>query len=186
MTIARLERTTTRLCSLAGTAALLLVGAPCLAAAQDVTVTISGGPQIDGDGVVTSSPSGINCTVTYPATTGTCSATFAKGTVVTLTATPAPLNTFEAWAPSVLAPGCTTSPTCQVTANVNTAMTPLFTPARFPLTIVGAGIGYGRISGSATHAYFGAAGLFCEIQAGVASGTCTDQYAVNRPIEIRL
>src|SRR5687768_1380729 len=51
-----------------------------------------------GNGVVTSSPAGINCTITAgtAATTG-CSAPFNQGVTVTLTARPAGGHSFIAW-----------------------------------------------------------------------------------------
>src|SRR5688572_31048237 len=103
---------------------LLLAGVPLMAAAslaagQDATVTSSNivdradfAPvtvqtffigirsdviQNDGDGVVTSSPAGINCTITDRSRSGTCDASFPDGTTVTLTATPAAGNTFRNW-----------------------------------------------------------------------------------------
>ena len=66
-----------------------------------VTVTLLG--TAGGDGV-SSSPAGIDC---YDGGTGSCVASFAAGTVVTLTPTPG-LIFWEA-------PGCTFSRTCTVT-----------------------------------------------------------------------
>lgn len=64
-------------------------GGPVPPATQTLTVLVSGG------GTVTSLPSGIaNCT----ATGGTCTASFASGSSVQLTATPASGQAFRAWA----------------------------------------------------------------------------------------
>lgn len=56
-----------------------------------------------GTGTVTSNPTGITCG-------GTCSASYDHGTMVTLTATPAPGSTFEGWSGS-----CTGTGPCSVT-----------------------------------------------------------------------
>jgi hypothetical protein len=69
------------------------------AGAQDVTVRISTISN-QGSGVVTSSPAGINCTLSGQRVAGTCAAPFAAGTLVTLTATPAAHNTFGTWVTS--------------------------------------------------------------------------------------
>ncbi len=77
-----------------------------------------------GTGTVTSSPSGINC--------GTvCSANFASGTKVTLTATPGTNSTFAGWSGA-----CSGTGTCQVTLTGNTAVTATFnTSAPPPVTL---------------------------------------------------
>ena len=51
-----------------------------------------------GSGTVSSTPAGISCGIT-------CTADFDKGTVVTLTAVPAPASTFEGWGGACLGPG---------------------------------------------------------------------------------
>jgi hypothetical protein len=59
-----------------------------------VSITISG----TGTGTVTSSPAGINCTITNGAVgSGACTASFASGTTVTLTAAAASGSTFTGW-----------------------------------------------------------------------------------------
>jgi hypothetical protein len=73
-----------------------------------------------GSGTVTSSPAGIAC----PGTT--CSARFAHGTSVTLTATPA--SDFVGWSGG----GCSGTGTCKVTMNADTAVTAQFSHAPPP------------------------------------------------------
>ena len=67
-----------------------------------------------GTGTVTISPSGINCS-------GTCSASFASGTTVTLTATPDVGSTFAGWSGD-----CSGIGTCTVTMSTNKSVTAMF------------------------------------------------------------
>jgi hypothetical protein len=77
-----------------------------------------------GAGVVTSTPSGINCG-------GTCSASYSSGTMVTLTATPNSSSTFTGWSGA-----CTNeSTTCDVTVSAAETVTATFrsgTPSSDP------------------------------------------------------
>ncbi len=83
--------------------------------AHNVSLTGNGIPQVqhtltvsklgDGFGTVTSTPAGIDCGAD-------CTELYGEGTVVTLTATPAPGSTFFGW----VNVGCVTGP-CQVTMN---------------------------------------------------------------------
>ena len=70
-----------------------------------------------GSGTVTSSPAGISCGTT-------CAATFASGTVVTLTATPATGSTFAGWSGG----GCSGTGSCAVTLTATTTVTATFNP----------------------------------------------------------
>jgi hypothetical protein len=88
---------------------------PSLAATvvrKTLTVKGNGGT---GNGVVTSTPAGIHCTITagVAAATG-CKAQFKKGVVVKLTAVPQAGHTFKTWANA-----CTGTGTCQVSMTVN-------------------------------------------------------------------
>jgi hypothetical protein len=76
-----------------------------------LSVTKTGG----GTGTVTSVPAGISCG-------GTCSASFASGTAVTLTAAPAGGSLFLGWTGG----GCSGTGTCQVTLNAATTVTANF------------------------------------------------------------
>ncbi|HET7443165.1 MAG TPA: hypothetical protein VFJ57_00760 [Solirubrobacterales bacterium] len=71
-----------------------------------------------GSGTVSSSPAGINCTVF-------CQAEFSDGTVVTLTATPAPGSVFAGWS----GPSCPGTVPCQLTMSGDRSITATFTAA---------------------------------------------------------
>ena len=68
-----------------------------------------------GTGTVTSSPAGINCG-------STCTATYANGTTVTLTASPTSRSRFSGWSGD-----CTGRSTCVLTMTANHAVTATFT-----------------------------------------------------------
>jgi hypothetical protein len=72
-----------------------------------------------GTGNVVSSPVGINCT----SNSGVCSASFAAGTLVTLTATPTGTSTFGAWSSNCTVTGANT---CQVSVGSSLAVTAAF------------------------------------------------------------
>ena len=71
-----------------------------------------------GQGTLTSSPAGINC----GPSSNTCSATFASGTVVTLTATPSEGSAFGSWGGACSG----TSSSCTVTMSSNRSVTATF------------------------------------------------------------
>jgi hypothetical protein len=84
------------------------------AASQSYSLTVSRAGT--GSGSVASNPSGINCEPT-------CSATYASGTAVTLSATPAAGSTFAGWTGG----GCGGTAPCRVTLAANTTVTASFT-----------------------------------------------------------
>ncbi len=118
-----------------------------------LTVTEAG----TGTGIVTSAPSGISCPTT-------CSANFASGTQVTLTARPADGSTFAGWSGG----GCTGTGTCVVTLNTATAVSATFNSNTngFALTVAEAGTGTGTVTSAP-------AGISCPTtcSANFASGT---------------
>ena len=63
-----------------------------------------------GSGTLVSSPTGISCTLTNGATSGTCSASFAQGSAVSMSGTPA-----SDWELVTWTGGCSGAGSCQVT-----------------------------------------------------------------------
>jgi len=112
-----------------------------------LTVTLSDA----GSGTVTSAPAGIDCSAT-------CSASFASGTVVTLTATPAAGFTFTGWSGG----GCSGTGACTVTLSAATTVTATFVPL-YTLTVNVSGAGSGTVT---------------SVPAGIACGTtCSASFA---------
>jgi hypothetical protein len=83
----------------------------CKSSGTALTVSKAG----TGAGTVVSSPAGINCG-------SVCSATFAPGTLITLSATPASGSTFSGWSGA----GCTGTASCLLSTNVSTTVTATF------------------------------------------------------------
>jgi galactose oxidase-like protein/glyoxal oxidase-like protein/List-Bact-rpt repeat protein len=110
-------------------------------AAVGYRLTVSGTGT--GNGVVTSSPAGINCTVTAgtSATTG-CSAIFNQGVTVTLTAVPRSGHSFVGWGTP-----CRGTGTCRVLMDRARAVSAQFLRGPFTITIssVTPGGGSGRV-----------------------------------------
>ncbi len=105
-------------CSGTGTCSVTLNANTTVTATFTSTVnpTLSVSDTGTGTGTVTSSPAGINCGTT-------CSAPYATGTPVTLTATPDAGSAFTGWSGG----GCSGTGTCSVTVNANTSVTATFT-----------------------------------------------------------
>ena len=106
-----------------------------------------------GSGTVTSTPAGINCG-------SDCSESYASGTSVTLTATPASGYTFGGWNGG----GCSGTGGCTVSMSMARSVTATFTAVTYNLTVTRSG------SGSVTSS---PAGISCgsDCSEGYASGT---------------
>ncbi|WP_297561901.1 fibronectin type III domain-containing protein [Meiothermus sp.] len=123
-----------------------------------------------GSGTVTSSPAGINCGAT-------CTASFAQGTTVTLTAAPASGSVFAGWSGG----GCGGTGTCTVTMSAAQSVTATFNTAptsTFNLTVNKSGTGSGTITSSPSGINCGAtcsasfnAGTAVTLSAAAASGS---------------
>jgi len=97
-----------------------------------LTVTKEG----TGSGTVTSSPAGIDCG-------STCSASFAQGTAVTLTATAASGSTFAGWSGA-----CTGTGDCAVTMDQARSVTASFATSTYTLTVTVTGSSSGSVTSS--------------------------------------
>jgi phospholipase C len=91
-----------------------------------------------GTGSITSIPAGISCGQT-------CGISFAKGTAVTLTATPSSNSTFAGWSGA-----CTGTGTCTVTLMASASVTAAFNVIPVQLTVQNAGTGTGTVTSSPT------------------------------------
>jgi hypothetical protein len=140
------------------------VTASFTAPTQNYTLTVGGSGT--GSGSVTSSPNGINCSITAGSTSGTCSASFTDGTSVTLTATAASGHSFSGWSGA-----CSGTGSCTVSMTQSRSVTASFTaPAQsYTLTVGGSGTGNGSVTSSPS-------GINCSIMAGSTSGTCSASF----------
>jgi surface protein len=128
------------------------------------TYPLSVGKAGTGSGTVTSSPSGINCGAS-------CSASYASGVVVTLTAAAAGGSVFAGWGGA-----CTgTAPTCQVAMSQARSVTATFNVQMYALKVGLTGTGSGTVTSSP-------AGIDCgtECEANYASGTVVTLTATAR------
>ena len=136
----------TTVVTLSSAAALMLLHAcqdqvrptePELAVVTRKTLTVTGTGT--GNGVVTSVPAGINCTITagVAAQTG-CIALYDKGTVVTLTATPKSGHSFLTWAGY-----CTGTGTCRAPMAANRAVRARFLVGPFTIKVASGTLGAG-------------------------------------------
>ena len=106
-------------------------------------------------GTITSTPAGINCPTT-------CSASFAQGTQVTLTATAGTGYFFAGWSGG----GCSGTSTCSVTITAATSISDSFTTG-LGLTVTEAGGGTGTVTSTP-------AGINCST---ATTATCTANFA---------
>lgn len=123
--------------------------------ATSVPLSVSG----TGSGTITSSPTGISCTLVNGVASGACSHGFPPGTVVSLTRTAAAGWQFAGWGGD-----CAGTAGCSVLLDRPRSVTATFVPAPVALTIAGGGTGSGRVTSSPV-------GIDCAVTAGGAAGT---------------
>ena len=146
-----------------------------------LTLTVNGTGGF-GRAHVTSSPGGIDCDFSNPislAGTGTCSTQFPSGSTVQLTAVPRDGTKVLGFTGDC----ASTSDTCSVVIYHDRRAVVQLDPARFPVTIVGAGNGTGNLSQSATDTE-GSPRIGCGITQGVAAAAgCTTTYPFGSTIQ---
>jgi hypothetical protein len=151
-------------------------GPSAASATATKTLTVSGGGT--GSGTVTSSPAGINCTVTngVAAATG-CSAPFASGAVA-LTAKARSGSSFVGWLGD-----CTGLVACSPNMSVKRAVTARFLKGPFTLKIAGGGNGTG--SGRVRSQAGLSPAIDCAITGGTAGSTgCSAAYPAGTSVTL--
>jgi hypothetical protein len=145
-----------------------------IAATHTLTVSGSG----TGNGVVTSTPAGINCTITAGAAgTSGCTKSFTEGTKVTLVAKSAGGSAFGGWLNSS---NCSGTGNCVLNMTVNRAVTALFRKGPFTVKI-SSGKGSGRVTSQS--------GLTPKIDCVITNGTpastgCSASYPANTKLTL--
>ncbi|MEP7324947.1 MAG: hypothetical protein ABI836_03275 [Gemmatimonadota bacterium] len=133
------------------------------------TVTGTGG----GNGRVqtaTGITPALDCMLTAGATAGTCNASYANGTGITLTAAPGQESNFEGWSGD-----CSGLGDCLLTLSQDRAVSATFTLKSFTLTVSGTG------SGTITSTGITPA-LSCTLTSGSPSGACQGTYDFGTPV----
>lgn len=136
------------------------------------TLVVAPSPASRGSGTITSTPAGINCTISDGGTTGACSAAFTTGAIVTLTQQPSGNAVFQGWSGD-----CVGNP-CQLTMSQARAgeVTYRVPPAGI-VSISGAGTGTGSVTSSPS-------GLSCTVTAGVTSGICSASFEAGSTVTL--
>ena len=151
---------------------ILSQGRTALATFQTQGITITGGGT--GNGLVTSSPAGISCTITTGTTGGTCMTTFAPNTVVTLTSTPSGLSSFSGYS------GACSGTTCavpMVTGAMSSVTAQFAAPPTLGLTAATGSQGGGTLTTAPS-------GLACTLSNTSTTGSCTTAFALNTAVTV--
>lgn len=126
-----------------------------------------------GTGRVTSLPAGIDCVVTAGVASGSCSASFAAGTVVQLSSTVNPANaTFTGWTGACLSNG--TQPNCTLTMDQPRTTGVAYTGLS-SITVQSGGAGVRIVSGPAT-------GISCTLNGAQPTGTCSALFPIGSTV----
>ena len=137
-------------------------------------VAISGAGS--GTGGVTSSPSGISCTITAGVTSGVCSATFDAGASVSLIGGSTNSGSFDGFSGACAGGNCVIA----ISSGLTRAVTATFTAAPQRLTIAaGAGSAGGGVITSSP------AGVNCVLSGSTSSGTCTGYFAAGSLVTLQ-
>lgn len=152
-------------CALAGRSTTCEVDA---AQARGATVSFTAQRRLavggSGAGAVVGAPGEIACRIGADGASGRCDASYAEGTVVTLSAAPESPHAFAGWTGACIGE----SPTCTVVMTADAAVGARFA-APLPLSVTGGGEG----SGTVAVAGAGSGGLVCAFGRGAASSCAT-------------
>jgi hypothetical protein len=176
----------------ASLAAILLHGCSEQATAPEISEAVGHNPQLrietgssSASGTVTSSPGSINCTITGSLSgatkSGTCADRFSRGTVVTLTATPASgaiLKLDQEWQNCI--PNVDDRRICMITMNDSITIAATFVPASvaYTLTVSGGAGGSGTVVSTPS-------GVSCTITTGQASaGNCSAGFVSGTQVKL--
>ena len=125
-----------------------------------------------GNGSVTASPTGINCSIIGGIASGTCSSGYPGGTGVSLEEVPSAGYTFTGWGGACASSG--TSQFCNINTNVGspTNVSASFSPVAtsYTLSLTEVGTGSGMVSDDKSQ-------ISCSRANGSTSGTCSGSYA---------
>ncbi len=118
-----------------------------------------------GTGSVTDDLGQINCVDTGGVVTGTCTASYQSGTIVTLMATPSAGTVFNGWST------CAGTSPCSVTVSGNQTEQAVFGPIvpTFSVTVSEMGTGTGSVTDNT-------GAINCSEANGIATGTCSATY----------
>jgi hypothetical protein len=127
-----------------------------------------------GGGTITTTPTGVNCTIANSAGVGTCTAAYAQSSVVAVTQVPSDGSVFLNWAGS-----CSGSGPCQVTLNQSRTVQVNYRLAVPGAVTISAGAGFG--SGTV---FTTPGGVACTIANRVRTGTCRANFQVGATVTI--
>ncbi len=148
---------------IAATGATTAVGAS-FTASIPATLTVRASPASRGTGTITSSPAGLNCTVTDGVASGVCSGAFASNTIVTLTQLPGGASIFQGWSGDCVGNPCQISMTAPRVGEITYRV-----PPPGIVMVSGTGTGNGSVTSSPS-------AITCTVTAGVTSGICSATF----------
>jgi hypothetical protein len=114
----------------------------------------------------------LSCRVAAEATSGSCTAAYPAGTVVTLLATAATGSRFGGWGGA-----CTGTGGCTVTIDRARAVSAAFDLVPYTVTVAGTGPGAGRVTANP-------AGIDCVLAAGNGSGVCAAAFPAGTAVTL--